>query len=290
MTIKQALSWSQQQLLAKQPTSYQLDAEIILAHCLQQTRVFILSHSEIELSSEQQSAFEAMIAKRQAHWPVAYLLGQQEFYGLNFIVNQDVLIPRPETELMVDSILASQEAINSQTTIIDIGTGSGCIIIALAKHLSHITSHFIGTDISEPALTVAKANAQTHQQNITFLTGSLLEPIVQQPELITNDLIITANLPYLDKDWETSLQFPDSAGLQYEPTVALTDQADGLLYYRQLAQQLTELLILKPDLRIKLYCEFNEGQALGLQAIFAQQTITIAKDLAGLDRLAIIKY
>jgi len=290
MTIKQALDWGQQQLLTKQPTSYQLDAELLLAHCLNQTRVFILSHSEIELSEEQQPDYERLINLRQEHWPVAYLLGQQEFYGLNFTVNQEVLIPRPETELIVDSILATKEKIDSQTTIIDIGTGSGCIIIALAKHLANLTPHFIGTDISQTALAVAETNAQAHQQNIKFLAGSLLEPILQQPELITNDLIITANLPYLDKDWETSLQFPDSAGLQYEPTVALTDQADGLKYYRQLAEQIQDLLILRPEMTIKLYCEFNEGQSLGLQAIFAQQTVTIVKDLAGLDRLAIIQY
>ena len=289
MNTNQALNWGQQELPASCTSSPNLDAEILLAHSLQQTRTFVLGHGKTELTPEQESTYRNLIKQRRQHWPLAYLTGQQEFYDLKFTVNQAVLIPRPETELIIDDILDQRYNLNAQTTILDLGTGSGCIIITLAKHLHNITKHFLAIDISESALAVAKHNAQQHQQQINFLLGNLLKPILNQPQLITNDLIITANLPYLDQTWRQLLTATDSKALQYEPSLALAGGTDGLDYYRQLVKQINKLLILRPELNIKLYCEINQKQVSAFKQIFTNYNIQIKPDLAGLDRLAIVK-
>ncbi|MFH1412909.1 MAG: peptide chain release factor N(5)-glutamine methyltransferase [bacterium] len=270
MTIKQALINAQKKL--KDINSAHLDAEILLSHILNKQREFVLSHPEIEINDKQIDKYDELIKKRAKHEPTAYLTGHKEFYGLDFKINKDVLIPRPETELIIDNVLQQK---TNPDTIIDIGTGSGCIIIALAKHLK---IKAIAVDISDKALEIARQNAKKHNVNIQFIQGDLLQPILNNPGLINKceKLIITANLPYLKPNYSNMLK--------HEPELALKGGSDGLDCYRKLAEQIKKL-----KNSSVIYCEIDHLQADAIKEIFNFAKIQIKSDLAGLDRLAVIE-
>jgi len=294
------------------------DAEILLADVLKKPREFILAHREKQLTPRQSKRFDFLIKQRAKSQPVAYLLGYKEFYGLKFKVNKNVLIPRPESELIVDEILSKKPNANSKTIFIDLGTGSGCLLITLAKLLTK-AKLFIATDISPKALNIAKQNAEYHKvaQKIKFIQGDLLKPLFAkncQPEAgpplaekleigncleIRNPpatlcialragwkLEIICNLPYL-----TPVQIKQEPSIQFEPTLALNGGPDGLKYYSRLARQINRLLKLFTNLQLTVYAEINPNQATAIKQIFKQaQSIQIKNDLAELSRLAIINY
>lgn len=205
MTIKSALVKGAKKL---QPfDSAQLDAEVLLAFILKKTKEFLYSQPEAKLNWIQKIRFFCLISKRSKNWPVAYLTRQKEFYGRNFYVNKNVLVPRPLTEGIID--LAKKNINETKKTkknhqyyaIADIGTGSGNIVITLIKELQQAkydlsAFQFYAVDISKKALKVAKKNARAHQvdQYIEFLQGDLLKPLNDKKI----DLLL-ANLPYLDK-------------------------------------------------------------------------------------------
>lgn len=228
MKIKQALKEATVKLKKKKITSASLDAEVLLSHVINKPREYLFTHPEANLSTFQLKNFRTLISRRTKHEPVAYLTGHKEFFGLDFIVNKSVLIPRSETESLVEAVI--KEVGNKKLTIADIGTGSGCIAIALKKNLP--LTKIIATDKSAAALKVAKRNAQKHQVTIQFKQGNLLEPIKSQ-----KIDVIVANLPYL-KD---NLKYPDQKTLQYEPKAALQGGQDGLKIYRQFFKQLQKL-------------------------------------------------
>ncbi|MFH0840391.1 MAG: peptide chain release factor N(5)-glutamine methyltransferase [bacterium] len=268
-------------------SSPRLDAEVLLSFVIKKPIEYLLTDPEHQLSTSQIKKYNDLTARRAKYEPVAYLIGNQEFYGLDFIVNKHVLIPRPETELIIDEIL---KLTGINRSIIDLGTGSGCIIITLAKLGK--AKQYIGIDISSPALAVAKKNAKLNQvdKKISFIKGNLLELIILGKEKIKNNqLIITANLPYLDQDMKNLLKSSDSAGLKYEPVIALRGGRDGLKYYRELARQIKKLKKLDPKLEITIYCEIGHTQTKEFKKIFTiAKQIKVQKDLAGLNRLAIV--
>lgn len=297
--------------MAKITTTPDLEAQVLLAHVLRQHRAWLLAHDQDSLSAKQLLTLQKLLQRRLQHEPMAYLLGHQEFYGLDFVVSPQVLIPRPETELMVEQTLQQlkkhQQSLGRTPAagpimIWDMGTGSGAIIISLAKTLNKLWGpttarenyRLWATDFSEQALLIARQNARRHQlKNIKFLAGSLLKPYFQKTKLSSDllacqKLIILANLPYLDKTWTKSLATPDSAGLRYEPKLALDGGPDGLKYYRRLAKQIARLRTSYP-LPITLYCEIYKDQAKALSKIFPGAICQTKSDLAGLDRLVIIK-
>jgi len=199
MNLKQALKFGANYLKKYGFSEHLLEAEVLLMSATDITKERLFKNPEDKLNFWQILKLRYFLWRRKNDWPIAYLTGHKEFYGLDFIVNKNVLIPRPLSEEIID--LALQEIKANQKrplTIIDIGTGSGCLIIALAKTLLKTEPvenfKFLASDISEPALKVAKQNARLHglEKNITFLQGNLLEPFNN----IEIDLIIT-NLPYL---------------------------------------------------------------------------------------------
>lgn len=288
MNIKQALADAQQKLSKVGIESARLDAEIILAHVLNKSREHIITYPEKKISKGQFANYLHALKKRINCDPVAYITGTKDFYGLNFSVNEDVLVPRPETELMVDK--AIEIANNAkQITIIDIGTGSGCIIIALAKNLKSIFKYY-ATDISAPALKIAVKNAEKNNilRRINFFQGNLLEPIINQNLISPNsEIIITANLPYL-----TPFQVDNSASIQNEPILALEAGGDGLKYYRQLFKQIKKIKALK-NITGYILCEIDPSQNESISKLISDElnidSFEIKKDLAGLDRLVVIK-
>ncbi|MDZ7611701.1 MAG: peptide chain release factor N(5)-glutamine methyltransferase [Candidatus Moranbacteria bacterium] len=241
MNSKELLLKAKNILIKKRIESLSFDSELLLSFILGVSREYILTHPEYEVSSEKERKFLELIKRRSRGEPVAYLIGRKEFCGLNFQVDQNVLIPRPETELMVEKVLklVEKEKSKEKVAFIDIGTGSGCIIISLAQKLKNYSKEnlFYASDISLKALNVAKKNAKKHKaENIKFLHGNLLEPFFNNKSLLKADkIIITANLPYLSQE---IYQSAPKDVRDFEPKMALEAGDDGLDLYRELFEQM----------------------------------------------------
>ncbi len=221
---------------------------------------------------------------------MAYILGHKEFYGLDFKVNKNTLIPRPETELLVEEILKLKP---KDKNIIDIGTGSGNIIISLAKNIKN-NNTFWGVDISPKALSVARYNAKKNkaEKRIKFIKSDLLNFILKSKnhKLKTKELIIVANLPYLSQKIYSSAM-PDVKN--YEPKSALLSGPDGLNHYKKLLRQIRSLKKSYPALDVSCYMEISPEQKTILEKIiknlFLSSKMEFKKDLARKWRLAIMK-
>ncbi|MFC1662898.1 peptide chain release factor N(5)-glutamine methyltransferase [Patescibacteria group bacterium] len=224
MTIKDTLARAVNLLIKNKISSPHLDAEILLAKVISRDRSFLTAHSEYVMSARQINNYHQAIHRRTGGEPVAYITGHKEFYGLDFLVNKHVLIPRPDTELLVEKAIEIITR-NKLKTIADIGTGAGNIAITLKKNIPELKIY--ATDISKRALKVALANAKKHQAAIRFIHGNLLNPVKN----IKLDLII-ANLPYLDPEW-----FTDKS-IKYEPAIALGAGELGFDLYRRFFNQL----------------------------------------------------
>jgi len=290
MFVKQVLTDAYQKLNNAGIKNARLDAELILAHVLNKSREHIVTYPELKLTRGQANNYSFAINRRLNCEPVAYITGHKNFYGLKFIVNKDVLVPRPETELMVDEIikLANNE---KQATIVDVGTGSGCIITALAKNLKSIFKYY-AIDFSLPALKIAENNAEKNniKHRITFFNGNLLEPVLDRNLLLADSKIfIAANLPYL-----TPAQINSSPSISQEPELALVAGDDGLKYYRQLFKQIARLKKNHRDISIHIFCEIDPSQTESISKLISDELNTdkfeIKKDLAGLDRLVVINF
>lgn len=273
-----------------------LDFDLILEAVLKKPRSFILSYPEFKIAHRTSHIAHRKIKRRIKGEPLAYILGHIDFYGLDFKVNKNVLVPRPETELMVDeAVKKTINHENKKTIFIDVGTGSGCIIISIAKLLnqeSRIMNHeYFGFDISSKALIVAKRNAKIHgvEKRIIFKKGSLLVPILKSNKLIiqNSQFIILANLPYVGSELKELVKNKESVGLKFEPRQALYGGKDGLDLYRKLAEQVKELKE-KTSQDITVLCEINHEQAREMKKIFSfAKKIEIKKDYSGRNRLVI---
>lgn len=264
-----------------------LDIELILSYVLKKPREFLITHPETKINSYK---VIKLIKLREQGVPLAYLTGHKEFFGLDFFVNKNVLIPRPETELIIDLVLQKLQTKNLElgTILIDVGTGSGCIPISINKHY-HLPT--FATDISKPALVVAKKNAKLHKVKIKFLAGNLLQPFLNPSitkSLNQTQLIITANLPYL-----TPKQFKSEPTIKYEPKNALIAGYDGLKYYRELLKQISQLTK-KYNLKPISYLEIDPSQTKHIKEIIKKYLpklkIVIHQDLAGKNRIVEIQY
>ena len=303
--VKSILETAIHRLAAAGCDTPRLDAELLLAHRLGQERTWLYLHLSDPLDENQANKFEALLHRREQREPVAYIIGRKEFFGLEFEVNPQVLIPRPETELLIETALQiydlrfthrgplapiydlnlnpnlnSQFTIhNSQFTIADIGTGSGCIAIALAKNLP--SASILAIDASPEALQLARRNAERHEAagRIIFRQGDLLASLAEPVDLIVS------NPPYVSRP-ELAVAMPEVR--QYEPRQALDGGEDGLELIRRLLPQAKEKL--NPDGHLLVEIGSTQGQAVTQLAKihFPQANIQIKKDLAGLDRLLVV--
>jgi len=260
-----------------------------LGYVLGLTRAQVLARPEALLTPEQAAAFEALVARAAQGEPLAYLTGQREFYGLAFDVDARVLVPRPETELLVDRARAARPE-----RVLEVGTGSGCIAIALAVSLPEAT--ITATDLSAGALEVAARNAQRHnvEHRIQFVQSDLLDvfqppassfplPTSHFPLSTTHYPLICANLPYIDSDELRRL--PVS---RFEPGLALDGGPGGLAVIERLLGQAPAALT--PGGLVLLEIGASQGPAaLALaRASFPTAVASLERDLAGLDRLLVI--
>jgi release factor glutamine methyltransferase len=257
MNIREALAHGRQQLEASPELRADVarDAAALLLHALGVSRAELLANPDRALTPAQQSAFEAHIRRRLANEPIQYILGEQEFYGLTLRVTAAVLIPRPETEHLVEAVLAELDP-SHPLRILDVGTGSGAIAIALATHLPH--AHITAVDISAEAHEVAAANAATHGSSarIRFLQSDLLTALAPTEAF---DAIVS-NPPYVPTTDRSTLhpQVRD-----HEPAAALFAGHDGLDLYRRLIPQARAAL--KPNGLLAL--EIGHGQRDAIAAL-----------------------
>ncbi len=229
-TVGRALISAAQRLSEPSSETARLDAQVLLAHVLDQSRSWLFAHHEHELSEGDCRRYADLITRRRRREPVAYLLGRKEFYGLDFVVDQRVLIPRPETELLVDLVLAQISDRRGRPVVVaDVGTGSGAIAITVAAHAPEAKVY--GTDISPDALDVAEENRKrlTPEAGPLFLEGDLLSPLPEPAD------VIVANLPYIADEEYSGLQ---SDVRDYEPRVALKAGVEGLDLIERLLEQL----------------------------------------------------
>ncbi len=248
-----------------------IEAEVLLMHLLGTSHSAILTHPERRLNAQQAVDYRRLVAQRASGYPLPYITGHIEFYGLEIKVTPEVMIPRPETETLVDMALE-----HPPSTAVDVGIGSGCITVALATHLPDAT--FQGIDISPAALSVARWNLKQHglEKRVRLRVGDVLTP---RPSPV--DLIIS-NPPYVSADEWASLP----ASVHYhEPQIALDGGPDGLTVIRELLAQAQGLL--KPDGRLLIEIGASQGEAAMrlAQAYFPLATSRVHPDLAGRDRV-----
>lgn len=280
LTIQAALIWAGQRL-AKTSESPRLDAKLLLCAILGCTHEYLVLHPQQALTDAQSRQFRDWVNQRVFGVPIAYLLGKQPFYDLEFIVTPDVLIPRPETEGLVERAIAWANKRNEpDVAIVDVGVGSGAIALTLAKHLPQTTVY--GIDISDAVLRVARQNevALGLAGRVHWMQGDLLAPLVASRQKF--DLII-ANLPYISTDEMIGL-----AVAEYEPHLALHGGQDGLDPFRKLLADAPE--ILQPRGCIMLEVGFAQGQAVAniAKEHIDNADIGVEQDFAALDRYVVV--
>jgi release factor glutamine methyltransferase len=258
-----------------------LDAQVLLAHVLGVDRTWLFAHHDYELTDAQSEAFTALVTRRMRHEPVAYLIGKREFYGLELLVDHRVLIPRPETELLVDIVIDHIAMRDDQrVTVADIGTGSGAIALAIATNCPSAT--IVATDLSAEALEVARQNVQRFdtQGQVTLRQGDLLAPLDKPVDMIV------ANLPYISSTAYVQLM---ADVREYEPQLALEGGPEGLDTIRRLLIEAPYYL--NPQGLIFLEIGHDQGEAvLQLTRTLLPQahSIHLRQDYAVLDRVVII--
>lgn len=291
MTIEKLLQQAKEQLRNQDITTPSLDAEVLLAYTLDKPKEFLYTYPREEIPSSQAEKFQKLIDRRSDHEPLAYITGYKEFYGLDFKISRDVLVPRQETELLVRETLASIPR-HRKFNLFDIGAGSGCIVISLTHILEQEKNlgKIFAIEKNKKALEVARENASRHNLagKIEFISSDVLNHFLNNHQEYKNDLqrfnIIAANLPYL-----TPEQFQNSPSIKYEPKESLIASEQGLGYYKKLLEQLQRL-----NISFLLICEIDPSHPESLRKIISQtlpeSQMEIKKDLAGKDRLAKIIY
>jgi release factor glutamine methyltransferase len=282
-TIRDALEQGTAALtLVGQTPKPRLDAQVLLRHVLDVERTTLYTYPERLLTAQQEQQFSELIERRKLGEPIAYLTGHKEFFGLDFLVDRRVLIPRPETELLVEaalSIIREQLAGARIPVVADIGTGSGIIPITLAIQEPRLP-YLYASDISSDALAVARLNCQRHavEERVRLLQGDLLAPL---PEPID---LLTANLPYVGTD-EMEVLTPEVHA--YEPHLALFSGNQGLDTMRRFFAEAQQPGKLKPDAVMLLEIGYQQRELLRdlLSELWPHATVTFTKDYAGWDRL-----
>lgn len=251
------------------------EANSLLAFALEKDRTFLVAHSEYELNGEEETRFQDFLARRARREPFQYITGRQEFYGLDFLVTEDVLIPRPETELIVENaieILRSKE----KAKICEVGIGSGCISTAILRNVE--TARAIGLDISEKALNIARKNSETHR-----VSERLKLEISDVFAALTNEKfdLIVSNPPYISSEDIENLQ---AEVRDYEPVAALTDGKDGFSIIEKITNESPKFL--KENGFLLMEIGFNQAEEVG--RMFSPEVwraVEVLPDLQGIPRM-----
>lgn len=255
-------------------------ARAVVARALNRSREWLIARDEETPTDAAYALLQQLIERVLSREPLAYILGQREFYGLEFAVDARVLIPRPETEMLVEAALmrlrGSQDVVDSAVDLIDVGTGSGAVAVAVAVRAP--TARIVATDVSADALVVARQNAQQHDvmDRVRFVLADLLENVDQKTR------VITANLPYVTEEEIEALPPEIQA---HEPRVALDGGSDGLALVRRLLRQLDAHLLPGGLAVFEIGAAQGEAALQAARALLPEWQITLQKDLAKLDRM-----
>lgn len=275
MTLREAYEFGQTALKAADIEDAVLDAWYLLEFATGISRAMYFLKMNEEMSAEQETQYRSYIEKRAGHIPLQHITGTQEFMGLEFQVNEHVLVPRQDTEVLVESVL---EVLQPDRKVLDMCTGSGCILISLMRLAGLNTG--TGIDISGEALEVAKANAKNHNVNAVLIKSDLFEKIVDKYD------IIVSNPPYIRtaviEELKEEVKFHD-------PFLALDGKEDGLYFYRKIIEESPKHLRENG----RLYFEIGHDQGKEVRALMEKagfSEVTVKKDLAGLDRVVFGVY
>lgn len=276
-TLHSLISEGEQTLAeSPHPERARQDAETLLLHLLGKNKAWLIAHAEEELRGEQAAHYNKLLRRRFLGEPIQYITGEAEFYGLPFRVTRDVLVPRPETEHLVEKVLSLAGRF-TQPRIVDVGAGSGAIAVALARNLPH--ARITATDISAPALAIARQNAERNGVSgcIRFLEGDLLAPVAGECFEI-----VVSNPPYVPEEDRAALAVEVRG---YEPALALFAGEDGLETYRRLIPAAFAALVSGGFVALEIGC----GQSQAIEKLLAGsgfEQIEFVPDLQGIPRVA----
>ena len=280
MNVKETLNVASEELMKIGSLDARLEAEVLLRHVLKIDRATMFRDLDEDVSIEDSGNIASLVKRRTQREPLAYITGAKEFYGLPFVVSEDVLIPRQETELLVDTAIGQAKSLDkSEISIVDVGTGSGAIAVSLALNIP--TSSVIAVDISESALTIADDNRRAHglYSRVKLRRGSLLEPIVERID------ILVSNPPYIRSDKLTSLQ----EEVLQEPMVALDGGHDGLELIKKLLFQAVDKMS-NPSVILFEIDSDQAPEAVKLsQQFFPSAITTVLKDLSNNERAVLLE-
>lgn len=280
MTLREALQQAAESLTRNQIEGARLEAELLLRHALGLTRAQLYARLSDELPPDKQRSFLELVERRIRHEPAAYITGHKEFFGLDLHVDRRVLIPRPESELLVERAIAlAQSHFAGSCLIADIGTGSGAIAVSLAVHLPK--ARIFATDSSPDALEVAALNCRRHgvAHRVTLLQGDTVSPLPQPVHLMI------ANLPYV-KDDELLKLIPEIR--LWEPLEALAGGPDGLDKIKGFLSKASDRILPEGTILMEMSPEQREALAELARRHFPSAAIEVARDLSGLERLLIV--
>lgn len=282
-TIGRLLKWTEQFFSAKGIENPRLDAEVLLVHLLKKERIYLYVHFDEPLEMRELAAFRALVRKRAAHIPVALILGEKEFMGLRLLVTEATLVPRPDTEILVqaaiDRLKARQEETGVPAHFADIGTGTGAVALAVLHYLAKSTAETV--DISSAACEVAQRNAAALAltDRITFHTGDLLAPLAGK----TFDAILS-NPPYIP-DADIASLAPEVQ--RFEPHAALSGGADGLDFYRRLTKDAPAMLEAGGFMALEVGIHQAKAVVAFMKANPRIGRTEILRDYAGMERVVV---
>jgi release factor glutamine methyltransferase len=280
MLVREVLAEALARLRNEGVDSPRLDAELLLAHVLSANRAVILAQPDRRLTLKELTSYRNLLGRRSEREPLAYILGRREFFGLDFAVDRRVLIPRPETELLVEQALTLARQSTAPIEIADVGAGSGAIAITLALHLPYATVYAL--DASTEALDVITENAQRHDvsERVHCFHSDLLSALQGRIDLIT------ANLPYVTTaEWEELI--PEIR--DYEPRTALDGGPDGLALIRRLLASAGPHLRSGGAILTEIGAEQGGPVTELARQSFPRASVQLLQDYAGLDRLVVVK-
>jgi len=280
-TIQKLLAWVTEYLTAKRIEAPRLSAELLLSHVLGLKRIELYTQFDKAVAPEQRDLLRELVRRAGQNEPVAYLTGKTEFYSLDLEITRDCMIPRPETELLVQRAVEFLRMRDGVQFVCDLCTGSGCIAVAIAKNFS--AARIIATDISDTALAIASRNVEKHQltDRVTLLCGDLFEPLLRPLDVAGFDLIV-CNPPYVSTAEYDNL---DKNVKDYEPRLALHAGTDGLDVYRRIVEKIDQFL--KPGAGLMLEIGYAQGPAVKglLDETGAFADIKVEKDYHDNDRI-----
>ncbi len=281
-TIRRVLTWATADLRERGSPSPRLDAELLLAEVLKVTRVSLITEGEKPLAKHELAAYKSLHVRRRASEPVAYLVGRREFYGRSFAVDARVLVPRPETEALVEVALARTAHLDLAARVLDLCTGSGCVAITLAKERP--TTRVVASDVSDAALAVARRNAyRLGAHALAFVRSDLFASFAERDDADEPRRfdLITANPPYIASGELPSLQ---ADVRDFEPHLALDGGADGLDLVRAIARRAPAFLAPGGVLALEVGDDQPEATARILEeAGFGE--VEVARDFARRERV-----